>query len=675
MPAVLKRDRRPDDHRDADVHRRQPQDAARRHARVHAQGTADEADGVRRGRHAIRRTCSSRSAISRAARKPTPPAAISISTRNAHRHLRARLQPRLHPVLLLQRRRTSVRIRRPENRLKIPIRAGERRSKYGTETEFEDRFNSVPLTRGRLLCCERSSSTSTASSPTASRCTSASFRDVLADEGVALTEADYYAQYLGYDDVGAFDGDRRRCSRFRGRPRASRELVARKAARLRSARARCRRSCSPAPQTPSGAPPPRCRSRSRRARSAPKSARVLDRDRLTSCFTAIVARRRHAAQQAGARSVSARLAQLLVRRAAGRSERPSAWRSRTRAGASSPRVPQDCAPSPSRRHTASDELPLADLVIPTIAALDIVGSPDLGLCSGSNPRPINPIVGSSSAVRSISPSFSPLQPALALTYWIVPGQRTRFRRVRVRGTVERLFWFWRSADESSRHSFWHWWRFAGDQRAGQRPESQTGEIFGKATDQSGAVLPGVTVTLTGPMLLQPLVAVTQRNRHLSVPAPRNRRLHRQVRAGRLQDGRQRGHPRHRRLQRPGQRAAGHLHRAGDHHGHGPEPDRRHQGNRHEADVHQRAAAEHPVGPRPVGHPPADGRHRHGPREHRRQHVGPAVQLRVARRQPDQQQVVARRRRHHRHGGHRRVAELLRLRRVRGNDDFTPAAST
>src|SRR2546430_14693315 len=39
-------------------------------------------------------------------------------------------------------------------------------------------------------------------------------------------------------------------------------------------------------------------------------------------------------------------------------------------------------------------------------------------------------------------------------------------------------------------------------------QSQTGEIFGKATDQSGAVLPGVTVTLTAPHLLQPQVAVT-----------------------------------------------------------------------------------------------------------------------------------------------------------------------
>src|SRR6476661_2339109 len=39
-------------------------------------------------------------------------------------------------------------------------------------------------------------------------------------------------------------------------------------------------------------------------------------------------------------------------------------------------------------------------------------------------------------------------------------------------------------------------------------QSQTGEIFGKVTDGSGAVLPGVTVTVTGPVLLQPLTAVT-----------------------------------------------------------------------------------------------------------------------------------------------------------------------
>ena len=39
-------------------------------------------------------------------------------------------------------------------------------------------------------------------------------------------------------------------------------------------------------------------------------------------------------------------------------------------------------------------------------------------------------------------------------------------------------------------------------------QQQTGEIFGKVTDTSGAVLPGVTVTLTAPHLLQPLTAIT-----------------------------------------------------------------------------------------------------------------------------------------------------------------------
>ena len=36
----------------------------------------------------------------------------------------------------------------------------------------------------------------------------------------------------------------------------------------------------------------------------------------------------------------------------------------------------------------------------------------------------------------------------------------------------------------------------------------TGEVFGKAADGTGAVLPGVSVTLSGSSLIQPLVAVT-----------------------------------------------------------------------------------------------------------------------------------------------------------------------
>ncbi|MGH9314227.1 MAG: TonB-dependent receptor [Vicinamibacterales bacterium] len=37
---------------------------------------------------------------------------------------------------------------------------------------------------------------------------------------------------------------------------------------------------------------------------------------------------------------------------------------------------------------------------------------------------------------------------------------------------------------------------------------QTGDIFGRVTDNTGAILPGATVTLSGPALLQPLTAIT-----------------------------------------------------------------------------------------------------------------------------------------------------------------------
>jgi beta-phosphoglucomutase len=47
------------------------------------------------------------------------------------------------------------------------------------------------------------------------------FRDVLADFGVALTEADYYARYLGYDDLGAF----RAIATDTGRAWTTRELA------------------------------------------------------------------------------------------------------------------------------------------------------------------------------------------------------------------------------------------------------------------------------------------------------------------------------------------------------------------------------------------------------------------------------------------------------------------
>jgi len=45
----------------------------------------------------------------------------------------------------------------------------------------------------------------------------------------------------------------------------------------------------------------------------------------------------------------------------------------------------------------------------------------------------------------------------------------------------------------------------------------TGEIFGKVTDQSGAVLPGVQVTITSPVLLQPMSATTSETGSFQFP--------------------------------------------------------------------------------------------------------------------------------------------------------------
>lgn len=48
-------------------------------------------------------------------------------------------------------------------------------------------------------------------------------------------------------------------------------------------------------------------------------------------------------------------------------------------------------------------------------------------------------------------------------------------------------------------------------------QQQTGEIFGRVTDSSGAVLPGATVSVSGPTLLQPRVTVASDNGSYRVP--------------------------------------------------------------------------------------------------------------------------------------------------------------
>src|SRR5215203_1222243 len=48
-------------------------------------------------------------------------------------------------------------------------------------------------------------------------------------------------------------------------------------------------------------------------------------------------------------------------------------------------------------------------------------------------------------------------------------------------------------------------------------QQQTGEIYGKAADNSGAVLPGATVTVAGPGLIQPRVSVTSETGTYRIP--------------------------------------------------------------------------------------------------------------------------------------------------------------
>ena len=49
-------------------------------------------------------------------------------------------------------------------------------------------------------------------------------------------------------------------------------------------------------------------------------------------------------------------------------------------------------------------------------------------------------------------------------------------------------------------------------------QTSVGEIFGKVTDESGAVLPGVSVTLESPALIQPRTTVTSNRGAYQVPS-------------------------------------------------------------------------------------------------------------------------------------------------------------
>jgi beta-phosphoglucomutase len=113
------------------------------------------------------------------------------------------------------------------------------------------------------------------------------YRDALAEVGIPLTEADYYAHYLGFDDVGAFEAIGRKHGAAWNDVRIM-ALVARKAERLEAlerdvsvlfpgAADAIRRASAVMPiAIASGA-------------RGEEIRRVLVSERLISCFTAIVA--------------------------------------------------------------------------------------------------------------------------------------------------------------------------------------------------------------------------------------------------------------------------------------------------------------------------------------------------------------------------------------------------
>jgi HAD superfamily hydrolase (TIGR01509 family) len=113
----------------------------------------------------------------------------------------------------------------------------------------------------------------------------AAFRDVLAAEAIVLTEADYYARYLGYDDVGVFQAIDQVAGAWAAADIA--RLVARKAVRLEELERHVSvlfPGAADAIRRASAAVPIAIASGALGA----EIRRVLERERLAGCFTAIV---------------------------------------------------------------------------------------------------------------------------------------------------------------------------------------------------------------------------------------------------------------------------------------------------------------------------------------------------------------------------------------------------
>lgn len=196
----------------------------------------------------------------------------------------------------------------------------------------------------------------------------AAFRDILAEEHITLTERDYYAQYLGYNDVGVFQA----IGTDRGvpwTPSAVTVLAVRKAARLEvlerdmsllfpGAADAIRRAAAEVPiAIASGA-------------TGAEIRRVLERENLSSCFTAVVAAEDTPASKPAPDPYLRAVALLAPACAGGLNASESVAIEDSRWGLESARAAGLRTVAVTNSYDAA-ELEGADLVIPSLEAMDL----------------------------------------------------------------------------------------------------------------------------------------------------------------------------------------------------------------------------------------------------------------------------------------------------------------
>ena len=285
----------------------QPQDAARRHAGVHAQGAAADADGVRRGRHAI--PDHAVRAVQRSDERhrdlPGGPLSRSRSERRPASTTSTSTAPTTRTAT------TTPTYECPYPAAGEPAEGADPRRRADEEVSQVADETSV-LQRDRLRLRRRDRQQRAAALPRLPATCSPTTASTLTESGLlrALSRLRRRRRVPG---AGA------RIAGCRWTRRSRRRAGRAQGGRARGARARRLGALSRRGRRHPRARPPRCRSRSPRARCAPRSTRPR-RERLTHCFTRDRRRRRHAREQAGARAVSARV--RAAARHAGRPPRP-----------------------------------------------------------------------------------------------------------------------------------------------------------------------------------------------------------------------------------------------------------------------------------------------------------------------------------------------------------------